>query len=68
MVWDLSLFMMIKKTFLGRLHTILVLAGTSTANTLIPLLLQQFLLCSLFTWTVTFWLVCNTTVIGHFTN
>lgn len=43
----------------GRLHTILVLAGTSTANTLMPLLLQQFLLCSLFTWTVTFWLDCN---------
>lgn len=39
--------------------TILVLAGTSTANTFKPLLLQQFLLCSLFTWMVTFWLVCN---------
>lgn len=43
-----------------RIFTILVLAGTSTANTFRPLLLQQFLLCSLFTWTVTFWLVCNT--------
>lgn len=40
--------------------TIFVLAGTSTANTFRPLLLQQFLLCSLFTWTVTLWLVCKT--------
>lgn len=56
-----------KTSFSGRLCTILVLAGTSTANTLMPLLLQQFLFCSLFTWTVTFWLVCNTKGIGHFT-
>lgn len=42
------------------IFTIFVLAGTSTANTFRPLLLQQFLLCSLFTWTVTLWLVCNT--------
>ncbi len=49
------------------LCTILVRAGTSTANTLIPLLLQQFLLCSLFTWTVTFWLACNKRRMSHFT-
>lgn len=46
--------------FVQHVFTIFVLAGTSTANTFRPLLLQQFLLCSLFTWTVTFWLVCNT--------
>lgn len=52
----------IQAMFSGRsffLLTILVLAGTSTANTVMPLLLQQFLLCSLFTWTVTLWLVCK---------
>lgn len=39
--------------------TSLVLAGTSTANTLNPLLLTQFLLASLFTCTTTFWLLCK---------
>lgn len=53
-------FVMVIMCFMKHIFTIFVLAGTSTANTFRPLLLQQFLLCSLFTWTVTLWLLCNT--------